>query len=150
MKFLVFATLMFLAPLSFAKSSQAVYEVPGAQDKELRFYEMSKINLNVHGDRVVLKYSLPLDLTGEKNDIVAEGVFTEENKATLQGPKSNMVCDFIAKRCDVRYNDLSVDLALVKERLESQSVPADKLEQRLAISRRFSGDPIGVIYFTRF
>lgn len=126
-----------------AKSSDAVYEVPGFPPGSANF-DMS-IKLEVDGADVFARYDLPLDLTGVKNRIEVSGTFVSPGVALLQGPKGELICNFQLEQCDARYKGLNFDLDEVKQRLVLRGLPADQVELGLAISRRFEGDPIGVI-----
>lgn len=146
MKAFVFATALLAASVGFGKSPNAVYEVPGFEETDLSMYDLYSLKLEINGDQVSIDYSLPLELTGAKNRIRAVGTLVDKNTAILKGPHSDLTCNLAAKKCDVRYNDLTIDHSLVKEILQSQNLQPSEVQTRLEITRKFSGDPIGVIY----
>lgn len=149
MKTFVFATALLIATVSFAKSPDAIYEVPGFEDTDLSMYDIHSLKLDIEGDQVSIDYTLPLELTGVKNRIRAEGTLVDAVTAVLKGSNSDLTCNLFAKTCDVRYRNLMIDPVLVKERLQSQNMHPVEIETRLAITRKFSGDPIGIIHLLK-
>lgn len=145
MKLFVFVIALIASSVSFA-SPDAVYEVPGFSETP---YEIHRLKLEVDGDQASIDYSLPLELTGAKNRIRAKGSLTDSGVAVLNGPHSDITCDLISKKCDVRYNDLKIDLVRLKEILQARNFSPSERDTRLSISRKFSGDPIGVIHLLK-
>ncbi|KYG68811.1 hypothetical protein AZI87_06170 [Bdellovibrio bacteriovorus] len=146
MKSFVLIVSFFISSICSAASPSAVYEIPGVEDPDLAHYEIESLKLDINEDDIRIDYVLPLDLTGAKNRIRAEGVIGPDSKANLRGPHSDFVCDLIQEKCDVRYNDLTIDESLVRARLEGKKLSSTQIEQRLQVTRRFSGDPIGIIH----
>lgn len=138
---------LFITSMTWAKSSDASYEVPGFPPGQA-VYDMS-LKLEVDGNTVWARYDLPLDLTGVKNRIEVAGSFIGDGIARLTGEKGELICHFVEEKCDARYKDLHVDLGAVKSRLEASGFNPDRVETGLTISRRFQGDPIGIIRFSK-
>lgn len=128
-----------------AKSHRAVYEVPGFSGGD-GFYSIEKIRLNIDGNNVELRYALPVELTGAVNFISASGVMTSPTTAVLSGPKSDFECNFSSGQCVGHYKNLEIDLDLVQQRLAEAGFSMDQIQSKLAVSRRFGGDSIGVIH----
>lgn len=128
----------------FTATALAAYEAPGSEGSE--FYDM-KVDVRIQGEKISIRYSLPLDLTGMENHIEASGRILGDGFALLSGPKADLSCDLLKQSCDVAYQDLNVDLNLVQSRLEAQGLPLDIVERKLKISREFELDPIGVVHF---
>lgn len=145
MKLGLIITAFLMTSSAFAKSTMTDYEVPGFPNNT---YEMG-FRLEVDGDRVSARYELPLDLTGARNRIEVRGTFSEPGVALLQGQKGEILCNFNLNKCDARYKDLNIDLDQVRQRLVSQGFSADQVELGLTISRRFEGDPIGIIHLSK-
>lgn len=140
-------TALFSASLGWAKSSDASYEVPGFPPGEA-VYDMS-MNLEVQGNEVFARFDLPLNLTGVQNQIEVRGTLIDGGLARLKGDKGELICSFIEEKCDARYKDLTIDLDAVKSRLQSAGLSEEQVLAGLQISRRFEGDPIGVIRLSK-
>jgi hypothetical protein len=130
----------------------ARYEVP-TEDADLKSSAMYDINdirtRQLQDGTVEINYRLPLELTGAANEIrlqstnqVTNGTFTN-----FKGANGEANCD--SETCNVRYKNVTVDLAAVKSLLISQGVSGLELDHRLKISALFSGDPAGVIRFNQ-
>lgn len=140
---LVAALLMSASSLA---ASDASYEVPGFPPGS-SMYDMD-FKLDFNGDQVSARYELPLDLTGARNRIEAVGTFSEPGVVLLKGPKAELICNLSLSRCDARYRGLQIDLDAVKIRLEKRGLNPEQVNFGLSVSRRFEGDPIGVIHLS--
>ncbi len=151
---LTFVTLAFLAhadqkPYPEPGRGSARYEVPTEDEalKDSAMYEIRDIRTRERDGVVQIRYSLPLELTGVKNEVrlestgpSADGTFTR-----FKGEKGAANCD--ALTCNVHYKNVKVDLPLVEKILVSQGLTGLDLKNRLKISEQFGGDPAGIIHF---
>lgn len=146
MKHLVLVGLLLVSSLGFAKSIDAVYEVPGFNGAEESLFPMT-FKIDVNGNNVAVDYDLPELLTGLPNRIKAEGTMISTNMAVLKGPKSRLTCDIPNQLCSIIYKNLDSNLDLIKENLQRSGFSQDQISARLEVASRFIHDPEGVIHY---
>ncbi len=139
-------TLLFCLMFLFSLNSiAATYEVPGSEDVppyQMEFKLKKKKNL------YFTDYKLPLDLTGAENRIRAQGSFDQNGVLVLAGKNGKLSCQFTTRQCHAVYEDIVVDEDLVRFRLQEKGLSEEEIKPFLAATRRFGGDPIGVIHFS--
>ena len=137
--------LFFTPPAQAGVSPQASYEVPGVPVED-SLYEIKDIQVTQTENQVSISYTLPLELTGALNAIRASGELQADNSVQMESPSGSFDCDMTAKKCQVKYKNLEFDFAQVELQLRASGIPAEKIQDRMSVSRHFSGDPIGVIH----
>lgn len=132
----------------FAGTKQATYEVPTSQPdlKNSTLFTLSKVSVSRNIDNVTtLKYVVPEELTGEKNEIEFSGVLNEsEGNLSSEYGVLNCLTNKNQMMCTASYMKLKFDSEKAKD-LMAQKFQGQELENRLRLQEKFSTDPIGVI-----
>ncbi len=123
-----------------------VYFVPERTD--VSTYPVDEVEWTVAGNEVVLAYNLPKMLVGQSTRVAFRGpVSADGTTATLTSADGTANCDLNPDRspisCLEMFTNLEVDLTRVRE-IAQEDDPARE-EQRVAVSARFSTEPIGVV-----
>lgn len=133
-----------------AETTQAgVYFVPPRGPASS--YEVDDVSLRAEGGELRLDYTLPRLLVGRSARVSFRGPMTD-GAVTLTGSDGTATCVYdpaadVSVRCDERFTGLQVDLDGV--RAEAQRVDPTQVEARVAVSRAFSIEPIGVLEVLR-
>ncbi len=129
------------------------YRVP-VKNSKLKKYAEFKIDrveqLDSNGQTQV-RYTLPLELTGAPNEVIFSGNYKEGSANTsLSGVNGAMMCsEGLTKICNVQFVDLKINEQARLNILKGMSHSAVELRGRLAVARSFSGDPGGVMIYSR-
>lgn len=126
----------------------ASYEVPvdSKNDADLigsNRFQIRDLTLDTFEDgTMLLKYTLPVEITGIENKIEFKGDLTkpteyENNKITCKDEVFSLTCKVV-------YNDIKIDSGLAIDLLKKR-FSGDELAKRLEIQERFSTDPVGII-----
>jgi hypothetical protein len=129
--------------------SHTSYQVPVSDDLKqyAEFPIIDAHSTEMPDGTVQIRYTLPLDLTGLKNEIV----LTSTNKSTdgtytnFEGPNGAANCD--EDSCNVRYRHLKLDADVVRKNLVGKGITGMELTQRMQVVASFSGDPAGIVNF---
>jgi hypothetical protein len=128
----------YVVPVSEDLKPFATFPISDIQTKELNG------ELNGH---IQIRYTLPVQLTGAKNDVV----FVSTNKATngtytnFKGPNGEANCN--ESVCNLRFSNLKLDQAVVRQNFIDQGITGLELSQRMDVFAKFSGDPAGLVHF---
>ncbi len=136
--------IVWVAILFSLSGFSATYEVPGSQG--VPPYQM-KFKLKKKNGLYFTDYKLPLDLTGVENRIKANGSFDQNGDLVLIGKNGKLTCHLIARQCEAVYDYIVVDEEQVRLRFQARGLSEEEIKPFLAVSRKFGGDPIGVIHF---
>lgn len=125
---------------------RGIYFVPDRSD--VSTYPVSEVTWSVIGDRATLAYNLPRMLVGQSERVALSGPLSSDGtSATLSGPLGTATCTLMSSgvllSCTEHFVGLEVDLAGVMDQAMRDD-PAN-VDARVAVSTRFSGDPIGVL-----
>lgn len=123
-----------------------VYFVPERTD--VSTYPVDEAEWVAVGDEVVLAYNLPRLLTGRSERVAFRGTVAADGRtAELSSDQGTASCelapDGTPRSCLERFTNIDVDLARVRETALDQD--PSRVDERVAVSTRFSTDPIGVI-----
>jgi hypothetical protein len=133
-----------LNPLEFR---EGVYEVP-VNDPNLAdaaVFKLRRVQLEQNGTDIKLKYRVPVELTGEVNQVEFIGSINNgEGTLVYEKNKMNCLADQSTLMCKVAYQDLKFNQVRA-ERILSAKFNGDELRKRLLIQGKFSTDPVGVI-----
>ena len=127
--------------------AEAHYTVPVASDlgDSATYPVTSRVLWKVENDNATLRYRLPADLVGDDSQgISMTGPWNAETSVfDLAGAMGTAHCraDEAMLHCEEELPGIHVDLAAVERRLANAPDQAARLE----VSRRFIGDPIGVL-----
>ena len=128
-------------------ANEAHYSVPAASElgPSATYAVTSRVDWKVEGNTASIRYWLPAELVGDEHQGVAlKGFWNAEAKVfELAGTMGSARCraDATLLHCDEQLPGIHVDLAAVQKRIASAPDGATRLE----VSRRFIGDPIGVL-----
>lgn len=124
----------------------AVYFVPPRTPTST--YPVTDVSWRVEGDVARLSYTLPRLLVGRSGRVSFSGSVGAAGVYELQGPDGVARCTVapsvdVALRCDERFTGLAVDLDGVRR--EAVATDPTRADARVAVSRGFSIEPIGVL-----
>lgn len=130
----------------------ATYTIPTDSEADLPYstYHLENYQVaftSLQGvDVVTVTYSMPELMVGESQEISMILKLEDNGIKYLEGENSIAICSgkWVAMRCDVRFNGISVDLFKIKNKLEAANVDPLEISKRISILSKFSGDPIGV------
>jgi hypothetical protein len=110
-------------------------------------YAVDDVTFRVEAGEARLDYTLPALLVGSATRVSFRGP-AGAGTTTLTGAMGTATCTTgatagVALRCDERFTGLAVDLAGVRR--EAMRVDPAAVEARVAVSQRFSIEPIGVL-----
>jgi len=132
------------------------YQVPlpanQAQLQPFAKFPVPSIEEIVDGNQVTLSYVLPAELVGpEANPVTLSGTLVQSEPLHLQGANAQASCvpdsNGLNAVCQVRYSGLAVDESRVSEFLSQEVANPVELQSRLAVSKLFSSDPVGVLVY---
>ena len=129
----------------------AQYKIPAAStlDESLSTFELNQYQVIIKKeegvDNVELTYSLPEEMVGYAKPISMKLVINNGTEKVLSGKDSTALCKgpWSKLKCEMRFNDLEIDLVSVEEILIIKGKSASEIRERLEILSKFSGDPIG-------
>jgi hypothetical protein len=132
--------------MTMLSTTTSVYVVPPRS--AVSTYDTGGVEWTVEGDRVRLGYSLPRLLLGAAQRVSFSGPYSPGATMTLTGSMGTATCVLnpsasIALRCDERFVGLTVDLVGVRR--EAMRVDPSQVDARVAVSERFTIEPIGVL-----
>lgn len=142
--------LIILAALNSSLALAATYEVPTAVAlKDYARFELKDFSKSREGHFVSIKYTLPEELTGEKQDIELSGIAEEGKTFLLFGEQADAECLNYAStiNCTIRYNDLEIDEAKALKAIRKISKSEEEVSGRVQVMRFFSTDPVGIISY---
>ena len=133
---------------AFAGIKKATYEVPTSVNelKDSTVFNLADASVSMDSETVTtLKYLVPEELTGEKNEIEFSGVMNE-NEGVLNSEYGSLKCltNKNQMMCTASYLHLKFDSDKAKQ-IMAQKFQGQELENRLRLQEKFSTDPIGVI-----
>ena len=126
--------------------SDATYEVPVAAElMSFATYDVSHVKWEVKKGARVLEYNLPDDLTGASNKVQLSGPDTTDNWE-LSGAAGDASCKTEAGqiRCHESLPGITVDVGAIELRVSMGQLAQEKL----AVTKVFQGDPLGILQFT--
>lgn len=146
MKLLALASLLFNLP-AFA-DFRGAYEVPVPEElRPYARYEFNDLRVRVKsGDRLEVRYQLPLALAGEENHLRFEGAIVD-GQAHMKNEQGEMTCTVAEKMCRVKYQNIAFSLEKAEAALRSENLSEEDVRGRLLVSARFGGDMEGVLFF---
>lgn len=132
-------------------SFRALYKIPATTtlDESLSTFELNQYQVLIKkeesGDKVEITYSLPEEMVGYVKPISMNLVINNGAEKVMAGKDSTALCKgpWSKLKCEMRFNNLELDLASVEEVLIKKGKSASEIMERLEILRKFSGDPIG-------
>lgn len=154
-----------LAPLIFAgacatskvgtQTRAASYSVPVADNlKKFSKFELNEVTIQRDGDELVIKYVLPLELTGKPQPIQFSGKVPPTGPLILTGTNGKMTCKSSTdlSNCEVAYKDIDFDQATRLEVLKARAKTPDELAQREAVAVAFysGGEPHGILHIYNY
>ncbi len=147
MKTILLPALLFC---SMAMASEPVcvsYRVPASRPDLAPYssFELSSFSRSVSNDQVVVKYRLPLELTGQSVDVIFAGPPGDQDPHELYGENGTMLCKDDA--CRVVFKGLGIDLKSVDRNLRGLSRSEEEFALRFEVARAFSNDPGGVLTY---
>ena len=141
------STMIVTEALAESLVASGTYEVPVAELelKSAAQFDLKKVLFKQDGTNFEIKYTIPTQLTGEKNMIQFKGVLNAGVGSGVYGEnKMDCLIDQTLLMCKVEYRNLKFDQPLA-EKLMAANFKGDALIRRLAVQRGFSTDPVGVI-----
>ena len=134
------------------KKLNATYTIPTESEKDLPYSTYNLENYQVrlktvnNIEEAVVTYELPELMVGEAQKISMKLLSNEAGIKYLEGSHSSAVCigKWAEMKCDVKFNDISVNLENVYKMLKEEGVESREISRRISILLKFSGDPIGV------
>lgn len=136
-----------------SETASVRYEVPvkSLGLKKFASFEIKKVEEKETAFETEIRYTLPLELTGEPNELVFRGEYAKGSANTsLSGPNGTMMCsEGLTKVCNVQFKNLKIDEEARLTLLRALSHSSRELRGRLAVIRLFSGDPGGMLIYNR-
>lgn len=118
----------------------ATYEVPVPDNlKDVATFELDDVYKTIKPGSRDLRYVLPLEITGVKNEIK---LHSDDGKQ-FSGPNADAVC--ARDVCNIKFKNLSFDRQLASNVISAKGFTGQALDRRLAVFDSFSGDPAGII-----
>ncbi|MFO0624410.1 MAG: hypothetical protein U0325_02245 [Polyangiales bacterium] len=127
-------------------TAPAVYFVPPRTAAST--YPVTDVSWRIEAGEARLSYTLPRLLVGGSGRVSFRGGPSGPGVYQLQGPEGVARCAVapspdVALRCDERFTGLAVDLEAVRR--EAVATDPTTADARVAVSRAFSIEPIGVL-----
>lgn len=120
----------------------AEYEVPvPAELVAYSRFKMEPVKIKSEDGQVRVRYKLPILLTGIEQEIEMRGSYGDNGVLLLKGGKGRAECNGFqeGQQCNVKYNDLQVDLNRSKAELEKLGLSEADRERVLQVIKRFQG-----------
>ena len=130
------------------EGGSATYEVPVTDDlKPFATFSINDIRSTDTNGRVEIRDTLPMQLTGIKNEIVLTSTAhtTNGTYTNFSGPNGEANCNESA--CNVVYKNIKLDGAAVRQNFIAQGIGGLGLDKRMNVFASFSGDPAGIFRF---
>lgn len=134
------------------KNLTATYTIPTDSEDDLPFstYNLDNYQVILSTDNVIeealVKYVMPDLMLGDAQEITMKLIFESDGTKFLVGSNSIAICTgkWITMKCDVRFNNITVNLEKVQNNLSQAGMDSSEVSKRISILSKFSGDPIGV------
>lgn len=124
---------------------RGIYYVPDRTD--VSTYSVPEVTWSLFRGQATLSYNLPRMLVGGSERVALSGpISADGTTATLTGPTATGTCTVAPSgmpvSCTERFTGITVDLVRVRDRALVED--PTRVDARVAVATRFSGDPIGV------
>lgn len=126
------------------------YSVPVAKNLEkLALFPLPHVMVNRQRDLLVIRYTLPTELTGPANEIEFRGPLPQSGPVLLTGRHGKMECPDVndLAQCEVFYKDLNFDAKARSTILKSIAKDPTELKDRELVAMAFEagGEPHGIL-----
>lgn len=135
-----------------AVAASGIYWVPTNSPAEVRFaaFPLKDVEVRRDTEEVRVKYTLPLELTGEANLIDLVGRISQQGTVALSGAKGSGVCESFTdlSSCKIDYMNLKIDPVKRSDLLKQISKGLSELQLREAVAASFcnvGGEPCGFL-----
>ena len=139
------------SPVAWGETGVATYEVPvsSVSLKPYSTFDIPDFQRTTNGsDQVQISFTLPQALTGIPQKVTFMGAPGNPNPSMLTGDNGTMYCG--AKSCTVsNYQNLKTNLNDVAQYLRATSTSSAEFNSRMHVAEMFSGDPGGILRFSK-
>jgi hypothetical protein len=123
------------------------YEVPVSGDlADFAYYPIADVEWSERKGERRLEYTLPAELIGTAQRLELKGPDSAGSEWNLQGETfGTATCELVEGQivCTEMLAGIPIDLTAVEQRVQAGELPPE----RLAISKVFQGDPLGILRF---